>query len=51
MLGMKYALVADARQLVDLPPIVQHPDAQLLIPEDWQGKVDTTGIDRSGRPI
>ena len=51
MLGMKYALVVDAKQLADLPPIVQHPDTQLLMPEDWQGKVDTTGIDRSGRPI
>ena len=51
MLGMKYALVVDAKQLADLPPTAQHPDTQLLIPEDWQGKVDTTGIDRSGRPI
>ncbi len=51
MLGMKYALVVDAKQLAGLPPTVQHPDTQLLIPEDWQGKVDTTGIDRSGRSI
>ena len=48
---MKYALVADAKHLAGLPPTAQHANTQLLTPEDWQGKVDTTGIDRSGRPI
>lgn|GEM_PF-3362977 len=31
--------------------LLEEPNTPLLTPKDWQSKVDTTGIDRSGRPI